>query len=148
MNKLHSIELDTVLVPGTRGHNSFLGVRILVDGNDFLETVHGFERQQRIKESTCTDQMRSWPRADSKYTIEAFSGASYYENGKSLLLTCKCGFEGCWDLEAKVILTDELVVWKDFENSHRENWPYHELGVFHFSRKQYEEQLEKIPDSN
>lgn len=61
--------------------------------------------------------------------------------GKSVLLGCTCEIEGCWDLVAKISLTDSAVIWSRIGQFHRE---YEHDLEFVFERRQYEAQLRKI----
>ena len=54
---------------------------------------------------------------------------------KITLLGCDCGIVECWFLLARITLLDELVVWSEFEQFHR-NWRY-DLGPFVFEREAY-----------
>jgi hypothetical protein len=60
--------------------------------------------------------------------------------GKTAILICTCGCEGCWDFVCKIIVSEQTVTWSDFEQIHR-NWDYSTLGEFVFDRTQYENEL-------
>jgi hypothetical protein len=66
------------------------------------------------------------------------------DDGKTELLFCECLCDGCWDFVAGIEVTNKKVIWKDFEQIHRKNWKYDELGVFLFDRKQYEDALNQL----
>ena len=61
-------------------------------------------------------------------------------DGKTVLLICTCGCEGCWDFVGRITVTDRTVTWGEFEQVHR-NWNYDSLGTFVFDRRQYETEL-------
>jgi len=61
------------------------------------------------------------------------------ESGKVPLLGCDCGEWGCWPLLAVVTVTDDEVVWSDFEQPHRATRNYENFGPFRFGRSQYED---------
>ena len=63
--------------------------------------------------------------------------------GKTAVLVCTCGCEGCWDLVCRIDVTGRAVVWSGFEQFHR-NWDYAPLGEFVFDRAQYEGQLTPV----
>lgn len=65
-------------------------------------------------------------------------------NKKTPILICTCLFGGGWDFIADIELTEEVVIWKNFEQPYRKNWNYAELGVFTFDRKQFENALKEI----
>jgi hypothetical protein len=60
--------------------------------------------------------------------------------GKTVLLVCTCGCEGCWDFVGRITVTDQTVTWGEFEQVHRD-WSYAALGTFVFDRRQYEAEL-------
>ena len=41
---------------------------------------------------------------------------------KVSVLECECGCPGCWPLLIRITVTDNMVVWSDFQQPHRENW--------------------------
>ncbi len=60
--------------------------------------------------------------------------------GKTVLLICTCGCEGCWDFVGRITVTDRTVTWDEFEQVHRD-WDYDALGTFVFDRRQYDAEL-------
>jgi lysophospholipase L1-like esterase len=48
--------------------------------------------------------------------------------GETMLLTCTCGIDECWALMASVEVTDTVVVWSYFRNTHRDWWGLSTLG--------------------
>ena len=65
---------------------------------------------------------------------------------KTALLGCGCGEVGCSPLMARVTVTDETVVWDDFEQPTRPDWDYGGFGPFRFDRSEYERALMAISD--
>jgi hypothetical protein len=65
---------------------------------------------------------------------------------KTALLGCGCGEVGCSPLMARVTVTDETVVWDDFEQPTRPDWDYEGFGPFTFDRSEYERALMAIED--
>jgi hypothetical protein len=65
---------------------------------------------------------------------------------KTALLGCGCGEVGCSPLMARVTVTDETVVWDDFEQPTRPAWDYEGFGPFTFDRSEYERALMAIED--
>lgn len=59
--------------------------------------------------------------------------------GKAAVLGCTCGIAECWFLLVRITLLDEVVIWSDFEQFHRD-WSY-DLGPFVFDRAAYERAL-------
>ncbi|TCZ79361.1 hypothetical protein E0485_05735 [Paenibacillus albiflavus] len=74
----------------------------------------------------------------------------FYYEGKTLIMGCNCGEPGCWPILIKVIEEDEVIVWNEFEQPHRNeesasgHWDYSKFKPLRFNRKQYEEQLKII----
>jgi hypothetical protein len=60
---------------------------------------------------------------------------------KTVLLGCDCGEPGCWPLMARVEVEGETVVWRDFQQPHRDAWSYGDFGPLRFERAQYEAAL-------
>jgi len=58
---------------------------------------------------------------------------------KSTLLYCSCGEPDCWLFMCKITEKDEVIIWSDFEQYHRD-WTY-DLGPFIFEKAQYLEQI-------
>ncbi|MFL0373757.1 hypothetical protein [Paenibacillus amylolyticus] len=70
-------------------------------------------------------------------------------DGKTQILGCNCGEPECWPLLVKIKVNDEIVVWSEFKQPHRnedsgEYWDYSNLKPLEFNRKQYEEQVSDI----
>lgn len=71
----------------------------------------------------------------------------YEHLGKPALLGCGgCGVFGCWPLYVTVLLDDDEVMWRDFDNPFLSDWdeaaPSHRgVGAYTFDRRQYEEAL-------
>jgi len=60
------------------------------------------------------------------------------------ILICTCLNGGCWDFVAEIETTEKEIIWKNFEQIHRKNWNYDELGIFSFDRKQFENALSEL----
>lgn len=66
---------------------------------------------------------------------------------KISLLECGCGCEGCWPFVVKVTVSDDIVIWSDFEQPHRSKtsvagfWDYSQIPPFKFERRQYEQAI-------
>jgi hypothetical protein len=75
---------------------------------------------------------------------EPINGLSSY-NGRVSILECDCGCEGCWPLTMDVVVTNDRVIWQDFQQVHRQNWKYPQHFAFIFDRSQLENAL-KIDD--
>lgn len=68
------------------------------------------------------------------------------------LLECDCGCPGCWPFLVRITLTEDEIIWSDFEQPHRGvnstvgEWTYDNLKPFVFNRNQYEEELKRVSD--
>jgi hypothetical protein len=62
-------------------------------------------------------------------------------DGKVSILECDCGCEGCWPLIVHVDVTQTQVIWRDFQQVHRDNWEYPRDFRFVFDRSQFETAL-------
>lgn len=65
-------------------------------------------------------------------------------NKKIPILICTCLNGGCWDFVAEIESIDKKIVWKNFEQIHRRNWNYEQLGRFEFNKEQFELALEEL----
>lgn len=77
-----------------------------------------------------------------------FRGRSVGAGGpKTPVLGCECGEWGCWPLMARIVVTDDLVVWDCFEQPYRETRDYVGFGPFRFDRRQYDDALRELTES-
>ncbi|MFG1857038.1 hypothetical protein ACGFJT_34740 [Actinomadura geliboluensis] len=72
------------------------------------------------------------------YLMGQPDSAYWAKRGVIALLGCDCGEVGCWPLEARVFIDDDLVVWRGFAQPHRPGRDYGSFGPFTFRRNQYE----------
>lgn len=67
------------------------------------------------------------------------------EFGEKLpILRCVCGLIGCWPLITRITVTNDQVIWSDFEQPHRSEWNYTGLRSLAFDRRQYEAEFDRI----
>ncbi|WP_116206692.1 hypothetical protein [Amycolatopsis circi] len=66
------------------------------------------------------------------------------EEGKTLLLACSCGSEGCWPLLARITVTEDAVVWDSFGQPRRPERDYRRFGPFRFARAQYDAAVREL----
>jgi hypothetical protein len=69
------------------------------------------------------------------------------EQGQIYALFCECGEAGCWPLVMHIEQDDDHVIWRDFNQPHRQNRDYATFGPFKFNRAQYESTLAEITSS-
>ena len=62
------------------------------------------------------------------------------------LLGCDCGEVGCWPLEARVLVENDLVIWRGFEQPFRPRRDYGSFGPFTFRRSQYERAVRDVAE--
>ncbi len=65
--------------------------------------------------------------------------------GISVLGCGGCGDVGCWPLQVRIEVRDDVVRWNGFRQPHRSGWDYSGMGPFVFDREAYETAL-KSPD--
>ena len=58
--------------------------------------------------------------------------------GRAWLLGCDCGEVGCWPFDARIDVTDDLVLWQDFHQPHRAARDYRSFGPLVFDRSEYD----------
>src|SRR5262249_49798915 len=123
-----------------------IGVRILINGRDFIEMVREVELPFAKREGH--------PNIAGAYSyfgpMFVFSPARHFYGepahnwtdgpGRIFMLSCTCGFPQCWPLSARVQVGETEVVWSDFHqirrgpNSKAGEWPYDGFGPFTFDR--------------
>lgn len=122
---------------------------ILIDGVEFLELVRDVEKMVSLQtnEPHLAGSYGYLVRADihnlAKYLLRHPPWSS---DEKTQLLECECGCWGCWPLLVDIVVLEDVVIWKAFENEFRKTepnkWNYPESFVFKFDRKQYETALQ------
>lgn len=74
------------------------------------------------------------------------------EENKTPLLDCQCGCNGCWTFASEIIIEEDNIIWKNFEQIHRSGefgdkpWCYEELGFFIFNKEQYFQEINKLKE--
>ncbi|MDR2239018.1 MAG: hypothetical protein LBE33_01065 [Zoogloeaceae bacterium] len=154
--------MDTFDVEFLEANNPVTGaltdyVKFLLNGVDFLDISHNYELPFMIAEGRPQpiDKQRfwryRWGAADSLLGKDQYDGSEEgEEQGKSLILGCKCGFDDDWPLYARIIISKHTVTWKDFENPFRAQgsrmgvWSYEALGPFVFDKKSYMKAVDKF----
>jgi hypothetical protein len=53
------------------------------------------------------------------------------------LLGCECGEVGCWPLEARIVVSEQDIVWEGFKQPFRPERDYLCFGPFRFDLEQY-----------
>lgn len=124
------------------------GVVPIVDGVSLIDRIRDYETQCGFDLpgsygglQPYSDDIANWVR----YLV----GDSYPEGGQSSdgttwLLGCNCSFAGCWPLEARVTVGDEIVTWNQFRQPHRPKQDYSSFGPFFFARNEYDQEVERL----
>lgn len=142
--------------------NGFQPIDIYINDRSFLEIIKEVEEVALVKENFQRDA-ESQLKAGDYYSLppsltyfpcrnlldepEEFAfiiESDHIHFGKSTLLGCTCGIEGCWFIVAKITLTPTTVIWSNFAQFHFD-YEY-DLRPFVFEREQYEREL--LPITN
>jgi hypothetical protein len=128
-----------------------IGVRISINGRDFIEMVREVELPLATHEGA--------PGLAGAYLyfgpVPTFLPSRHFRGepacddwsdgqGRCYLLSCTCGWPGCWPLSARIEVREREVVWSDFRQPHRgpdsdrAEWRYDGFGPFIFERAAYE----------
>ena len=129
-----------------------IGVRITINGRDFIEMVREVELPFATREG--------YPTNAGAYTYfgpftlspcRHFLGEAVHSwsdgPGRIYLLSCTCGTPECWPLSARVEVRKHEIIWSDFRQPHRGpesppgQWRYEGFGPFVFDRRSYEQAL-------
>lgn len=119
----------------------------IIDGKSLISILKEFELPIAKKEGSksiagsYSGLFISLVRPPSRYL---YGEESTRLDKKTPILICTCLNGGCWDLVANIESTNKEIIWKDFEQIHRKNWNYDELGIFSFDIKQYENALKEL----
>ena len=114
-----------------------------IDGAKLTDLVHGFELHAGLEKRSASyggliPANYSFGRLDRHYL-----GLSSLAN-KTPVLGCSCGEWGCWPLLVRIVATEDLVSWSDFEQPFRSQRDYSGFGPFRFARNRYEEALAEL----
>ena len=77
-------------------------------------------------------------------SVYFYGGETQRTDGKTVLLICECLCGGCWDFVAEIEVKERKIIWKNFEQIHRRNWSYTELGIFEFDKEQFVNALKEL----
>lgn len=142
-------------------------VRIQIDGCDLIALVHAWESDVagKVGEANLAGAyagIPEWYAEDlAAWRRGSVEDSALTYDGRVALLACgDCGEIGCWPLLARLELSEEVVIWHDFEQPYRRpaepdplnvdptacpgGWGYEGFGPFVFDRGAYEEQLRRL----
>lgn len=116
-------------------------LKIFVNGKELNVLLVALEdKEDRVKKPTKPAAM--YGHNGLAYMLHMLQSDYAATEGVPLNCCSSCGFEGCWEVNAKVSIGEEEVIWHDFEHSHR---PYTYSGLtFHFKRKDYDTQIKRL----
>lgn len=68
---------------------------------------------------------------------------TYYDDrhGKISALGCGCREPGCWPLLVEIRVLEDRVIWRNFEQPHRNAWRHDRMGPFVFDLSRYLDEL-------
>jgi hypothetical protein len=128
-------------------HSSWMPniVDIFINGKNLIDIVREVELPSAIEEGS-SEIAGHYMGLQPSELLNPFT----YQNGKIAIFDCAsfCA-TGCWPLLVKVTVTDNLVIWEEFEQYHRgptfpgKQWRYDGLR-FVFDRKQYNQEFSKL----
>ncbi|MEC0129145.1 hypothetical protein [Paenibacillus pabuli] len=127
-------------------------LNIYINNENLIEIIKRYEVQFDPKIAGNYDglNINFYKDIDEHFFGELNENDLFNYDGKTQILGCDCGEPGCWPLLIKISVSDEIIVWSDFEQPYRNEdsaggyWDYSNLKPFVFHRKQYEEQIKEI----
>lgn len=134
--------LELVVVPSPERRPEYHPVDIRIDGERLIDRLARIERASAIAEGhpELAGAYASLPVRSTCPPSRLLLGDPpplLAHGGKTVLLICPCGCEGCWDFACRIEVGAGTVTWSDFEQVHR-GWDYAALGTLVFSRAEYE----------
>ena len=130
-------EFDKLIVP-------------IINGKSLISILKEFEKPFSEKEGhlELAGGYDGIPKSHINSVKDYYLGVNQDEwlEGKTAILDCPCLCVGCWSFVAKIETERKKVIWKEFEQIHRNNWDYSSLDSFIFDKAQYENEkaLEKL----
>jgi hypothetical protein len=126
----------------------FTQAAILVDGQHLIALVREYERPFAEKENApeLAGAYAGLPPETLWQYLKHPGTNTAGVAGKTTILGCTCGIEGCWPLLARIEQQGDKIVWSDFEQPYRgkdshHHWDYSRFGPFVFDVGQYESAL-------
>ncbi len=125
-------------------------VDVFVNGRNLVEMVRDTELSFALREGhpDAAGDYVGLPPKDVFLPSPRLLGepTTYYDHdsseGKIAVLGCGCGDVGCWPFRVKIEMQKDVVIWGGFEQPHRPDWSYDEMGSFEFDRSRYISALE------
>jgi len=151
-----SVKMDKIafFIKEDRVNGEAVGIRI--NGEDFIEIVRRYELPFARAEGFpfIAGDYTGLPPQDvlppSYHFMAEQSNPLYVRGDKMKILTCSgCPQSECWPLYAEIVVEDDRVLWKGFEQPRRAGiWVYDKLGPFCFSREEYQVALDLFEVEN
>lgn len=109
-----------------------------INGNSLIDRIKKIELKYDKTIAGAYDGIRP------DLLLHELTNGSIQDKIKSKILECECGSDGCWTLLMSVTEKDKFVSWGNFEQIHRDNWDYSEMGEFVFEKSAYQKALEEL----
>ena len=132
-------EFDELIVP-------------IIDGKSLISILKEFEKPFAKKEGhlELAGGYKGIPKSHINSLSDYYLGviqAEGFEN-KTAILDCPCLCVGCWSFVAKIETEKKKVLWKEFEQIHRNSWGLFQFRQFYFRqstiRKGFGRAIERI----
>lgn len=129
----------------------FYYVEIWINGKELSKILYPIELPFAVaedKESLAGSYLGLYPE-NLLYELTADKQTYTSEEddyNKRILIDCICTCEGCRSFVADIEETENEIVWKNFEQIHRD-WDYSELKEFRFDKTQYLNEIEKLKEN-
>lgn len=150
MNKFEIKIYQSVSEGGTRYNE----IHIYIDGKNLIHMLKSFEKTFAEREGS-PNIAGAYSGLTAEFTspghFMGFGEKDYGEDDDKIgILDCNCGCGGCWPFAVRITVSDDSVIWSDFEQPHRTVdsvaglWDYSDFGPFVFSIQEYQNELSKI----
>jgi len=135
--KYSALSFEKVKVHSTG--QTYVGAKILIDDKSLLDMVTTIEKPYDKKIAG------NYEFQSAEWLYKQLVGECVNDEVDGVaLLTCTCGYDGCWSFCVIVSEENDAVIWRDFHNGHREDWDYSALGEIYFEKTLYNIEIEKL----
>jgi len=132
-------EFDKLIVP-------------IIDGKSLISILKDFEKPFAKSEghSELAGGYEGVPNEFVETPSEYYFGKikNKWSGDKTVILDCPCLIVGCWSFVTKIEANQNTIIWKAFEQIHRNNWDYSNLSSFVFNKALYQMALEELEKNN
>ncbi len=136
---MNTLKLKETEFTDSTTHSTSKRFEIYIDGFRLFDRVKQIELKEAINEINNVGAYVA--------NGEILTELTRYNKGdedymKSVLMICNCNVVDCWNFEVEILETEKAVIWRNFENNHR-NWSYAKLGEFVFDKSEYLNEIKK-----